>query len=95
VSLEQFPWCSKENSAGGRLSHTLVFSPRKSSGGSIMMLERDYAAERLARVTVLFDEANRTKAQMLPTDRTVARQLVVRLDQMLRELGQPDFRRKS
>jgi hypothetical protein len=60
-----------------------------------MIIERDYAAERLARIRVLFDEANRTKAKMVPTDRPLRRQLVVQLDQMLRELGQPDFRRKS
>ena len=54
------------------------------------MLERDYGAERLARIRVLFDEANRTKAKMAPTDRPLRRQLVVQLDQMLKELGQRD-----
>jgi hypothetical protein len=60
-----------------------------------MMLERDYTSERLARISVLFDETKRTKARMAPADRPLARQLIVQLDQILNELRQPDFRRKS
>jgi hypothetical protein len=56
-----------------------------------MKLERDYAAERLARVTMLFDEVNRKKATMAPANRVLARQLVTQLDEMLRELGHPTF----
>ena len=56
-----------------------------------MKLERDYTAERLARIRVLLEQANRTKATMVPTDRVLARQLVTQLDEMLRELGNPIF----
>jgi len=67
----------------------------KSGGGFIMMIEHDYAAERLAKVTLLLHEAHHAKAQMVSTDRTTARQLVINLDQMLREFGPPAPRRKS
>jgi len=56
-----------------------------------MLLERDDADERLARIGVLFDEANRTKATMAPTDRPLRRQLVVQLDQMLTEWADTTF----
>jgi hypothetical protein len=55
-----------------------------------MALEYDYMGERLARIRALLDEANRTKAKIAPTDRALRRQLVVQLDQMLKELGQRD-----
>jgi len=86
--------CAKEYSAIVDLSPKLVISPQKGAG-STMKLERDYTGERLARIKILFDEANRTTAKLTPTDRPIRRQLVGQLDQMLRELGQPDFRRKS
>jgi hypothetical protein len=60
-----------------------------------MMVQHDYAAERLARVTLLLHEAHHAKAQMAPTDRALARQLVIQLDQMLREFGPPALRRES
>jgi len=60
-----------------------------------MMLEHDYAAERLARISLLLHDAYRTKAQMAPTDRPLARQLVIQLDQMLKEFAPPALRRES
>jgi hypothetical protein len=60
-----------------------------------MMVEHDYAAERLARITLLLRDAHRTKAQMAPTDRPLARQLVIQLDQMLKEFAPPALRRES
>ena len=51
-----------------------------------MPIERDYAAERNARVEKLLIETKRTAASLAPTDRVGARDACARLDAMLTEL---------
>jgi hypothetical protein len=60
-----------------------------------MAIERDDAAERLARIDVLLAEAKRTMARMAPTDRSLMRQLTNQVDEMLNELlGRYDVARR-
>ena len=53
-----------------------------------MSIEHDYAAEHVARIRHLFDEAKRANVETAaPTDRPIIRrQLIAQLDQMLGEL---------
>lgn len=50
-----------------------------------MALERDYSAERLARIDALLSDARH--ALTTPLDRKVREDLCARLDAMLKELG--------
>ena len=64
-----------------------------------MPTERDYAADRNARIEKLFIETKQTAASLAPTDRVGARDTCARLDAMLTELqasgGRPAAARKN
>ncbi len=54
-----------------------------------MTIERDYAAERIARIDALLAEARRTAARIPPNGRLMTQRLCIQLDQMLNELCSP------
>jgi hypothetical protein len=51
-----------------------------------MPLDRDHTTEFLARVNALLAEAKATRATIAQTDRILARELVCRRDETLKEL---------
>jgi hypothetical protein len=92
--LGQLVGCAKQHS--GKVPSTIkLYLSVQRNARFHMAIERDDAAERLARIDVLLAEAKRTMARIAPTDRSLIRQLTDQLDEMLNELlGRYDVARR-